>query len=420
MDDRKNKRQPSQFFYLYSLYLAIDSGKLPFAFIRYYFDIVLNNPALVSQEMQKWMFNPLGSTIVVISVFSSVSIALLSLNRKQEEQNANKQILISLWFYTRDAIKNLRNALRGVSSTFTLFYLLDIDDLRYLIIPTALFIGIISALNRMGTRYRMSKYHEQVQANEDFLKDIQELKHYSSEQFVKLNHKIHRYSSTQQLFSFSSTLLGALIDGINPYIGTLTIGTLSPSMLPFIATFSLLFFIATLIIKINDELHYQKQFVKTQKSVELALISKEIDYLELTGKYSALRKLHYRQKQLKQDIDALHVEYPVFLAGIKQGLAYYKYIMLSINTITFISPIKIASILPIHRTALGMLSLISGISVKLALSCTNKKANESLHMQNRNLFFAYHNATPSHQYTNKFNPKMDNKQATYCNGCNGL
>ncbi|MGL5741260.1 MAG: hypothetical protein ACRCXC_01260 [Legionella sp.] len=79
-----------------------------------------------------------------------------------------------------------------------------------------------------------------------------------------------------------TTTLAGVIDGINPYIGTLALGTISPPMLVLVTAFCITYFWTTLIIRIHDEMQLQRQLSIAEKKVELVLLEKEIDFLTHT------------------------------------------------------------------------------------------------------------------------------------------
>ena len=53
----------------------------------------------------------------------------------------------------------------------------------------------------------------------------------------------------------------------------------------------------------------------------------------------------------------------VIWLGIKNGLAGYKYMMLSLSLLLFFSPVKIKSLAPVHRAFLGGASLFIGLAI---------------------------------------------------------
>ncbi|WP_141650413.1 hypothetical protein [Legionella massiliensis] len=369
--------------------------------IKYYFDIVLQNSESAAIAMQEWISSPLGAALTAISTISFVGFAFLASRLDKDDKNPIKRFIAILWPYIRDALKSLRNALRGVTSTLTLLHLLDIVDIRQLIIPLGLVIGVVSLINRIWSRYRLNQQDKMLNDAKTLLNEIADLKEF--DQIEELRRKIIKQTTLSKTLSFLSVLLSALIDGINPYIGALAIAAINPPVLIVITVFCSIYFLSTLITKIYDEINKQHQLTIAQKKVEIALLAKEMDLLEeklinleKSDEYYSLRDyldyLHYEHEQaIAKFSESSPV--PLLVQGIKCGLNIYKYIMLTISTFLFLSPIRLPSIPAISRAGIGLTALGGGTVYTLASTSFKKASEESIKTErkrtrNPHLFFS--------------------------------
>lgn len=424
---KKNINSSHKWTYLYALYLGIDNGKLSMSMIKYSFDILLAGSDLASKAMQEWLHSPIGATVSTLSILSSISCSLIAhLADKGDEKSF--RFIITLWPYARDAMKSLCNALRGVSSTLNLFYVLEIQDIRHLIIPIGIFVGILSVLNRIWIRYKSDRFHEMLEQNTQLLINLEELKTLSSEQIDSMRRKIIKQSNPFKTCSLLSSVLSGLIDGINPYIGTLALVTLSSPALLLISAFCNAYFFAIIALRIHDEIIIQRKFLITQKKVELHLLEKEITLLthSLTqlsedsidfssntdlffDKYKTLsiylNHIRAELEKITRELAQITDETPTLLQGIKHGLNAYKSVMLTLSICIFISPVTLSFPPPQHRALLGMSSLGVGIIYSFCSSFLKQRpeSTESYFKQNNT-----ESAPPeiktnsSHQNTNRF------------------
>lgn len=385
-----------KYIYLYSLYIGLDSYRLSFAMIRYCFDLFFADSEFSAHEMQEWLSSPAGIAIGLLAATSLISFALLATYFDKGDDNALKRLIATSWPYIRDSLKSLRNALRGVTSTLTLIFLLDLADIRHLIMPLGLMIGILSILNRIWFRYKTNLQNEMLDTNKILLAEIRNLSELSREDIELIRDQICRPSTQLKILSFLSSLLCGLIDGINPYIGVLALGLLMPHALSFITIFCVIYFIATLTIRIYDEINLQNKLKISQKKIEFALLEKEINSLitrlsELEQEISStanndllseeylslLSELEHKLYKQEKGIDKSFLKKDIFIfcQGVKSGLNIYKYIMLTISFIIFLSPIKIPSVKAINRAIIGTTALTLGLIYFLSTSLIRNRMN---------------------------------------------
>ncbi|VEB34143.1 transmembrane protein [Legionella sainthelensi] len=387
---KKNAKNLHQWTYLYALYLGIDNGKLSMSMIKYSFDIALANSDLATKAMQEWIKSPIGASVATLVIFGTISASLITHYTIQEDKIPFR-IIILLWPYVRDSMKSLRNALRGISSTLNLIYILEFQDIRHLIIPIGLFVGGLSVLNRIWIRWKSNQYHELLDINAQLIVDLEKLNTLSPQQIDSMRRKIAKQSNAFKTCSLFASFLSGLIDGINPYIGSLVLVTCSPSMLLLITSFCGVYFFITLAIRVHEEMNLQQEFLTVQKKIELTLLEKEIDllttyitqlsdYLILHSRHKELfldeyttlsiylnSKLEEQEKERKA-LSQITRRTPIYLQGAQIGLNAYKYVMLTFSTCIFLSPIKLPALSSEHRALVGMSSLGAGISYTFSAS----------------------------------------------------
>lgn len=427
---KKSKHKSQKYIYLYALYIGIDSGKLSFSMIKYGFDVYFKSSELALNEMQAWMHTPVGAAGTVLAAATLVSFSLLANYLDKHDNRFLNQFIITSWPYIRDCLKSLRNSLRGVTSTLTLLFLLGLKDLRYLVVPAGLGLGIVSMLNRIYLRYKMDRQKEILKANKQLLAEIQNYAELTPEQIETFHSRIVTQSNRSKILSFISSLLSGLIDGINPYIGSLALGILAPPTLIFITTFCVIYFCAVLTIRIYDEINFQRKLKESEKKITLTLLKKEINWIknklvelesnglvdaeninESLSLSSALDTKRWEKKQAK--FSQPRTNFFTLLNGLKNGLNIYKYIMLTISLCLFLSPIKIDPVAPVKRAIIGLLALLGSITYSLSsllekwllpenqirkcfsdLDKTKNNCdltpwkNKNLHLKNPNLFFS--------------------------------
>lgn len=338
-------------WYFYSLYIAVDSGKLSFSTTKYFFDIYFANNDLAAKAMREWMRSPQGLVTTVLSASTLIMLALIANSHDKKDKNHPESYVAIFWPYARDSMKGLRNAHRGIQSTFILIQLLEIKDLCHLIVPVSVLLGVCVVGNRSWFRYISSQRTKMMEVNANLLDEIKMAKELSPAQIHELSSRIAVQSMQLRIQLLVSSAFSGTMDGLNPYIGTLTAGFIAPSMMTAITIFCAIYFLTTLTIKINEEMNLQRKLIDQQKEIHSALFEKQMFY--------------FVHKPVEKTM-------PILFPGIKNGLAGYKYVMLIISTILFLSPVKIKSLEPVSRAILGTAALIMGLVHASILSLKNR------------------------------------------------
>lgn len=123
----------------------LDGLNLSSSVSRYTFDI-LNDDNL---SLHDFVMTPEGIIITTLQTLFLISASVLgSIEPYFEESTAFHRFFSSIWPHIRNTLKATKNAYKGMRSTLVLLTLFTAKDLRFLVIPVGLALGILSAINR--------------------------------------------------------------------------------------------------------------------------------------------------------------------------------------------------------------------------------------------------------------------------------
>ncbi len=155
--DKKSRLAAKQLHdavYIYALYGVLDGLSLSYSMIKYSFDLLYTNSSFSSSDvMHDWMLTPEGIAIAATESIVLIGFSLLA-NVFSECSKTDFQKYISIaWPYCRDTMKGLKNAYKGMRSTLQIAGLLaNNQDMRFMMVPVGVGLGIISVLNRICMR----------------------------------------------------------------------------------------------------------------------------------------------------------------------------------------------------------------------------------------------------------------------------
>lgn len=161
--------------YIYALYGALDGLSLSYSMVKYVFDLMYTNTKFSSSDvMHDWMATTEGA--ISAASISLTLIAFSYIGNVYDDKNPNrfKRYLAIAWPYFRDAMKGLKNAYKGVRGTLQALSMFTGQDLRYMIVPVGLLLGVFAALNRICMRkYVVEPRKNMTINNTDLLEEIQ-------------------------------------------------------------------------------------------------------------------------------------------------------------------------------------------------------------------------------------------------------
>lgn len=136
--------------YFYYLYGLLDGLSLTYSMVKYFFDLKYDGHS--SGAVEEWLGTSTGVAIAATETITLVTLSLLANVFDDNDQNKFKRYIAIVWPYFRDSMKGLKNAFKGIRSTFQAVGILSGHDLQYLILPVGVALGVISVWNRVWMR----------------------------------------------------------------------------------------------------------------------------------------------------------------------------------------------------------------------------------------------------------------------------
>jgi hypothetical protein len=135
---------------VYYGYAALDSLSSSYSMFKYFFDLCIssNDPDL----MHEVMMTPSGIIAMVVESLFLVAFSVLAVKFDSEKEDSYKKCIASAWPYFRDVMKGLKNAYKGWRSAVVAINLIGGVDIKSLIAPVGLLLGICAAANRFWLR----------------------------------------------------------------------------------------------------------------------------------------------------------------------------------------------------------------------------------------------------------------------------
>ena len=137
---------------VYFMFGALDGLNCASALYKVVIDLCCSDSASSSDMMHDTLMTPEGIAAAAASSLVFIVFAALANYYTDKEKNAIKYFIVMFWVDFRNAFKALKNAYRGVRCTIQALKLVAHVDLRYLIVPVGIALGILSIINRVCTR----------------------------------------------------------------------------------------------------------------------------------------------------------------------------------------------------------------------------------------------------------------------------
>lgn len=372
--------------YVYALYGALDGMSLSYSMVKYLFDMRYTAQRVnTSDLMHEWIQTPAGFAAVVAEsvILFSVSILanVLSENKDALKQSALKKNIVSSWPYMRDVLKGLKNGYKGVRSSAQVVNMFTDSDLKHLIFPAGLVLGVLAAGNRVWYRRMRNTRKSMMSDNDELFDKILKARCLDTE----LRNDVLGKFKTQIEFlesikytSYLSQLYGGIVDGLYMYMGVMGLATLSPAVSAAMALSCVLYVAMCIVTRIYEEYDYQRLLRASQGKIELAIYEKEsglaFDKLQETFRASGEEGLkgqkdaydgfmakivEFEKKRIKQR-ELLTLSYSsAALSGLKDGMAAYGVVA----SFTFATAAVYAIYSTAFPTAFLIASTISGLGL---------------------------------------------------------
>lgn len=400
--------------YIYALYGALDGLSISYSMFKYLFDLL--NKTNASDAMHEWMVSPEGLAIAASTTISFIAFSMLANHFKDDDKNKFKSYVAIIWPYVRDVTKGLKNAYKGFRALIQVFELLGAgNDLRSLIVPVGVFLGVLSAANRVWMRYEVNRRKDMMKANAQLLADVKDKPSMSLEEIAQERAKIQSQSMALRRMMLLSSVYGGIVDGLYLYVGVLSLCSLAPPAFIAMTVFCAIYFIACVATRFYEEYDFQRRLVIAQVKIELALTGRELEEnitllnnlsLEISEEKqdgmtdarknlqtSLVDKIGELNQNFKENRAYLHklstLSLPsAFFAGMKNGLAAYgalASIMFAVATVIVLASANFPPALLITCVALGMALLIGFIAHSLIYAHRHQvEQNEKAHTNPEN------------------------------------
>ncbi|WP_133128126.1 hypothetical protein [Legionella nagasakiensis] len=378
--------------YIYALYGALDGLSLSYSMIKYGFDLLcVNGGANSSDLMHDWMMTPGGAAAAAAEAVTLVGFSLLANVFNENDKNAFKRYVATLWPYFRDTLKGLKNAYKGIRSTMMVASVFAGQDLNYMILPLGIGLGVLSVFNRIWYRRMKDRRKAMMKENAKLFEDIQATVNPDEQACAEFRKRIGRQTDAEKFKGLLSQAYSGIIDGMYLYMGVLGLTALAPPVFIAMSIFCVVFTLTCIITRVYEEYDYQRKLVASQAKIELAICGKELEVL-----FGRLQKmsdprlapldedLQSYQKELFQALESkikefeekrgfLHSQVTLsytsaMLEGLRNGLAAYgaiASIMFAVATICTLSLAPFPPALLIVGVFAGLACLIGFVAHSL-------------------------------------------------------
>lgn len=373
--------------YAYYGYAILDSASCSYSMFKYYVDVFIGN--IDNDKMHDLMMTSGCIAAISCETLFLVSFALLAARFDGEDDDELKQLIVAAWPYFRDMMKALKNAYKGWKSAIQLLNMLNIVDLKHLIIPLGLVLGVISVVNRLWLRSMIEKRKVMMEANGLLISEIKELTSLTKEESEVYLIKLQYQSLRSRILSYVGAMVGGLIDGLYLYVGVIGLAVLAPPFLTAIAAMCAFYTLVCVITRGYEEYDFQLKLSITHTSSKLLLIKKE---LETSYEHLLLASIIPDRENLKSS-HIINLEHEVYhlierfeksrqllheqtnrsyltaaLFGLKNGLYAYgalSSIMFMVGTVLTICSVSFPPALLFVGVALGVVFIAGFIAYSL-------------------------------------------------------
>lgn len=325
---------------IHHAYAVLDSLSSSYSMYKYFFDICA--PKNDTDSMHEAMMTPGGiaaitlETLFLVGFSLFASIAEKEISEKEAAEEAKKEstynplsaesprkpipnkatlndafkeywdyykpYIAAYWPYFRDVMKGLKNAYKGWRSAIQAAVFLGGMDLRYLIMPVGIALGVFAATNRLFLRNMLEARKGMMTHNKKLLLKIQNEHSLTEKQRQDYLEDIKSQSQFIRKASFIQVALGGFIDGLYLYVGVLGLAVLSTPLFIAMASLCAMYTIGCIITRIYEEYDFQQRLVITQFKCKLVLLAKQMDtlYSQILTLQAIADKTNAQISELKQ------------------------------------------------------------------------------------------------------------------------
>ncbi|WP_058476368.1 hypothetical protein [Legionella steigerwaltii] len=381
--------------YIYHAYAVLDSLSSSYSMFKYFLEVFLAKTD--ADSIRKILTSPEGIAAVSAEAIFLVSFSFLASVFDGEENNSVKKFIAAAWPYFRDVMKGLKNAYKGWRSTVQVLGILSGMDLKYMVVPVGLVLGIFAAANRFWVRSMLERRKTQMNENKQLLMEIQLLTSLTATEREIYLSRIEYQSTDDRVYAYLAVGAGGLLDGLYLYIGVVSLSVLSPPLFLAMSVLSAFYALACVVSRIYEEYDFQLRLEVTQTRCKLALTTKELELtyaklLELQGegnkKPGASLEIHQlkqrvcelikefeEERQLLQD-QTTHSYFTAGLLGMKYGLYAYGVLTSILFTVASVCLVTSSAFPPVLLAAF----IVSGLMLMIGMTAYMLSAHYQ-HMQ---------------------------------------
>lgn len=159
---KKAKAIYDQTLLIRGLFGALDGLIISYSAFKYIFDYITPADISSSDAMHDWMVSGGGAIGACSASLAIITLSLVGNIFDDEHKNPLIRSMAMIWPYVRDAFKGLKFAYKGVRSTVQVAHLMGLD-LRGMIFPIGLVLGVAAAANRIWYRNQVTEKRKEYQ-----------------------------------------------------------------------------------------------------------------------------------------------------------------------------------------------------------------------------------------------------------------
>ncbi|AWN72956.1 hypothetical protein LEAN103870_04090 [Legionella anisa] len=383
--------------YIYHAYAIVDSLSSSYSMFKYFMEVFMRKTD--ADYIHKILTSPEGIAAIAAEAIFLVSFSFLASVFEKEEKDSIKKFTAAAWPYFRDVMKGMKNAYKGWRSTVQILSLISGMDLKYMVVPVGLVLGVFAAANRFWIRSMQEQRKKQMDKNKELLVEIEQLSSLTSLDREYYLSQIERQTDEDRVYAYLALGTGGLLDGLYFYVGVVSLAVLSPHLLIAMSIIGAIYTLTCVISRIYEEYDFQLRLKATQTRCKLALTTKELEltYAKLlkledikdkkTGDLLEIQRLKLEVRQLIENFEqerqllkdqTTHDYLTAALLGIKYGLYAYGVLTQILFTVTAICSIAAISFPP----ALLAVFIVSGLVFMMGMMAYTLYAHYQ-HMQKR-------------------------------------
>ncbi|MDR3442498.1 MAG: hypothetical protein P4L65_05725 [Legionella sp.] len=361
--------------YIYNVFALLDGFSNSYSIFKYAFEICFatNNNEL----MHEFMISPEGIAIISSEILFLASFSFLASLFEHEKKGSTKKLIATAWPYFRDLMKGMKNAYRGWQSAIQIISLLGNADLKFMVVPIGLLLGVAAVACRWWIQHMREHRKELFKKNNALLEKI--LSGKASDETVLYQDK------NERLQAFFIMGLNGFIDGLYLYVGVLNLALLIPPAFIAMTVVCCIYILANVVSRVYEEYVDQLELRIAQNTCKLAQVTKDLQsiytnplFLQKKGDknpddFAKIKKLQEQFCERMNRFDVLaqrlknqttHTYLTACLQGLRFGLMAYGVLTSCL--------FMVATLFLINAAIFSPVVLIAAISTGLVLmgSCT--------------------------------------------------